>query len=188
MSNLRILRLTNTNLNVITESADKSSFTYNIPEDLVNLGRCLVEVVSGWVQVTRQTLDVNLDVDAIAGRIVPFNIPMVLVRSNIEQSGTDSFTNGDPNILGTCLLQNTSISSANVLNGDGTGTGGITKNVAEFCGSPHTFLCNRLPSVVKVEKLMYQDVQPPALIPANNFQVRTLPMEVILKLTFLDME
>lgn len=188
MSNLRILRLTNTNLNVITESADKSSFTYNIPEDVCNLGRCIVEVQSGWVQVTRQTLDANLDVDAIAGRIVPFNIPMVLVRSNIEQSGNDSFTGGSPNILGTCLLQNTSVSAANVNDGDGTGTGGITKNVAEFTGDPLTFLCDRLPSEVKIEKMMYQDVQPPALIPANNFQARTLPMEVVLKLTFIDME
>lgn len=188
MSNLRILRITNTNLNLITETANKSSFTFNVPEDLCNLGRCIVEVTSGWVQVTRQTVDANGDVDAIVGRIVPANIPLLLVRSNIEQSGNDSFTGGNPNILGTCLLQNTSISSANVFAGAGTGTGAVTKNVAEFTGEPHTFLCDRLPSEVFIEKLYYSDAQPPALIPAVNYTTRTLPMEIVLKLTFIDME
>ena len=46
MSNLRILNIENTG-NLISESADKSTFTINLPEDLVNMGRCLVEVVSG---------------------------------------------------------------------------------------------------------------------------------------------
>jgi hypothetical protein len=186
MSNLRILRLTNVG-NQVEESTDKSSFTFKIPEDLINLGRCLVEVESGYVQVTRQTVDANDDVDAIVGRIVPSNIPLLLIRSNIEQVGVDSFSSANPNIIATCLLQNTSISAANVFAGAGTGTGGITLNVAPITGEK-TFLCNRLPTECLVEKMYLSDAVTPALIPAVNYTTRTLPMEIVLKLTFIDMD
>jgi len=177
MSNLRILRLTNTNENVVRLSTDKSSFFYKIPEDLVNMGRCVVEVVSGSVQITRQPTG-----QASTSRIVPTNIPVLLVRSNIEQLGTDSYTGGDGNILGTCLLQNTAPASE-VL------AGSTTQNAVPFSQtSPLTFLCNQLPSEVFVEKLYYTDAVAPVLTPANSYTTNNLPMEVVLKLTFLDME
>jgi hypothetical protein len=177
MSNLRILRLTNTNENVVRLSTDKSSFFYKIPEDLVNMGRCVVEVISGSVQITRQPTG-----QASTSRIVPTNIPVLLVRSNIEQLGTDSYTGGDGNILGTCLLQNTAPASE-VL------AGSTTQNAVPFSQtSPLTFLCNQLPSEVFVEKLYYTDAVSPVLTPAASYTTNNLPMEVVLKLTFLDME
>ncbi len=177
MSNLRILRLTNTNENVVRLSTDKSSFFYKIPEDLVNMGRCVVEVVSGSVQITRQPVG-----QASTSRIVPTNIPVLLVRSNIEQLGTDSYTGGDGNILGTCLLQNTAPSAE-------TTAGSTTSNAVSFSqSSPLTFLCNSLPSEVFVEKLYYTDAVSPVLTAANSYTTNNLPMEVVLKLTFLDME
>jgi len=177
MSNLRILRLTNTNENVVRLSTDKSSFYYKIPEDLVNMGRCVVEVVSGSVQITRQAADMGS-----INRIVPANIPVLLVRSNIEQLGTDSYTGGDGNILGTCLLQNTTPAGATV-------AGATTQNAVPFSQtSSLSFLCNQLPSEVFVEKLYYTDAVSPVLTPAASYTTNNLPMEVVLKLTFLDME
>ena len=176
MSNLRVLRLTNTNENVVRLSTDKSSFYYKIPEDLVNMGRCVVEVISGSVQITRQTANLSS-----ISRIVPANIPVLLIRSNIDQVGTDSYTGGDGNILGTCLLHNTL--STKIPDGF------MTTNAASFCQtSPHTFLCNQLPSEIFIEKLYYTDVASPVLVPAASYTTNILPVEIVLKLTFIDME
>ncbi len=188
MSNLRILNIENTG-NLISESADKSTFTINLPEDLVNMGRCLVEVVSGWVVVSRQSVDANNDVDDLIGKIAPSNTTQIVVRSNIEQVGFSTATGGESRILGVCLLNTTTIPAANVFNGDGAGTGMGGPNAIPFVnsGASHQFLCNRLPTQLIIEKMFYSVANTPVLTHATSYN-QTLPMQVVLKLTFLDME
>ena len=89
MSNLRILSIENIG-NLVDESTDKSSFTINIPEDMINLGRCLVELQSGFVQVQRTTVDASGNIDATIGRIVPSNINALLIRTNIRKKSDTS--------------------------------------------------------------------------------------------------
>ena len=100
MSNIKILRLNNCAVNPkLIVNTDKSGFSYIIEPDTVNKGRCLVEVISGWSNITQQTLDGNGVVDATV-RIVPNNISNLVIRSNILQEGEDTLTGGGGLILG----------------------------------------------------------------------------------------
>lgn len=188
MSNLRILSIENIG-NLVDESTDKSSFTINIPEDMINLGRCLVELQSGFVQVQRTTVDVSGNIDATIGRIVPSNVNALLIRTNIEQVGYSSFTGGYNNIIGTCLLEGTLSSTASQLNqGNERQYIGRAANDIAPIQKHGVFLCERLPSQLKVEKVYYTDAASPQLVPADSYTTQTLPMQMILKLTFLDMD
>ena len=79
MSNVKILRLNNATDNPkVIQDTDKSGFKYNLDQDLINNGRCLVEVISGWSQITQQTLT-GANITATA-RIVPNNIPQLVPK------------------------------------------------------------------------------------------------------------
>lgn len=183
MSNIRILRLTNMNPDVVRLSTDKSSFYYKVPEDLVNMGRCVVEVLSGTVQITYDGVGGGTEPKGVTEgfRIVPANVPTLLIRSNITQEGTDSYTNGSGNILGSCVLTNRYNATVR-----------STTAAALAQTSPLTFLCPQLPSEVFVEKLYYTQADSaatahtPALTAANKYDTNVLPMEIVLKLTFID--
>ena len=72
MSNLKVLRLNNTANNPKLSLVDNNSgFKYIVEPSLRNRGRCLVTVISGWSQITRQTLNGG-NVNA-TDRIVPNN-------------------------------------------------------------------------------------------------------------------
>ena len=174
MSNLKVLRLNNTANNPKISLVDNNSgFKYIIEPSLRNYGRCLVTVVSGWSQITRQTLNGG-NVNA-TDRIVPNNIPQLVVRSNISQEGEDSLTGGSGTILGTMSLVNTN------------GTQSESTNSAAFNQTDSlTFLCNELPSQIHIERLYYDDNN--ILVPADNLAGNQLvPCEVCLSLNFIDM-
>lgn len=189
MSNVKILRLNNcTNNPRVKQDGDKSGFRYDLDQDMINNGRCLVEVISGWSQITQQTLT-DGDVTATA-RIVPNNIPQLVIRSNILQEGEDTLTGGSGLILGTMCLTNTTASGATV-------TGSTTSNSASFNQNDSlSFVCERLPSQIHLERLYWSDDPStpssiPSLMNANNISILNaplIPFEVTLKLTFLDME
>ena len=174
MSNLKVLRLNNTANNPKLSLVDNNSgFKYIVEPSLRNMGRCLVTVVSGWSQITRQTLNGG-NVNA-TDRIVPNNIPQLVVRSNISQEGEDSLTGGSGTILGTMSLQNTN------------GTQSESTNSAAFNQTDSlTFLCNELPSQIHIERLYYDDNN--VLVNADNLAGNQLvPCEVCLSLNFIDM-
>jgi len=185
MSNIKILRLNNcANNSKIELDADKSGFKYLLSQDLINNGRCMVEVVSGWSQITLQTLNGQGNVQSTE-RIIPENIPQLVIRSNIIQEGEDSLTGGAGQILGTMSLQNTD-------------AGNFTSNSAAFNQTEAlTFITEQLPSQIHLQRL-YWTSDPtdfnsiPTLAPANNVidnpDYALLPFEVVLKLTFLDMQ
>ena len=174
MSNLKVLRLNNTANNPKLSLVDNNSgFKYIVEPSLRNMGRCLVTVVSGWSQITRQTLNGG-NVNA-TDRIVPNNIPQLVVRSNISQEGEDSMTGGSGTILGTMSLVNTN------------GTQSESTNSAAFNQTDSlTFLCNELPSQIHIERLYYDDNN--VLVNADNLAGNQLvPCEVCLSLNFIDM-
>jgi len=174
MSNLKVLRLNNTANNPKLSLVDNNSgFKYIVEPGLRNMGRCLVTVVSGWSQITRQTL--NAGAVNATDRIVPNNIPQLVIRSNIAQEGEDSMTGGSGTILGTMSLVNTN------------GTQSETSNSAAFNQTDSlTFLCNELPSQIHIERLYYDDNN--ILVPADNLAGNQLvPCEVCLSLNFIDM-
>ena len=106
MSNLKILRLNNTASNPKLSLVDNNSgFKFVLDESLRNMGRCVVEVISGWSQITKQTLNGG-NVNA-TDRILPNNIPQLVIRSNLAQEGEDTTTGGSGMILGTMSLINT---------------------------------------------------------------------------------
>ena len=174
MSNLKVLRLNNTANNPKLSLVDNNSgFKYIVEPSLRNMGRCLVTVVSGWSQITRQTLNGG-NVNA-TDRIVPNNIPQLVIRSNIAQEGEDSMTGGSGTILGTMSLVNTN------------GTQSESTNSAAFNQTDSlTFLCNELPSQIHIERLYYDDNN--VLVNADNLAANELiPCEVTLSLNFVDM-
>lgn len=189
MSNVKILRLNNCSKSPkITLDTDKSGFRYTLSQDLINLGRCLVEVVSGWSQITQQTLT-NGEVSATT-RIVPANIPQLVIRSNIVQEGEDTLTGGAGQILGTMCLVTTTPAAATI-------TGSTTTNSAQLNQTEAlTFVTEQLPSQIHLERLYWSDnpadhTSVPTLQPADSTPLVNkplLPFEVVLKLTFLDME
>ena len=189
MSNVKILRLNNCgDNNKIRQDADKSGFKYIIEQDLINNGRCLVEVISGWSQITQQTISGGGAITATT-RIVPNNIPQLVIRSNIIQEGEDTITGGGGLILGTMCLTNLDAVSAT--------NSALSSNSANFNqNDSFSFICERLPSQIHLERLYWSDdpstpTSIPTLVPANNISVLNpplIPFEVVLKLTFIDME
>lgn len=187
MSNVKILRLNNCGNNPkVVQDTDKSGFKYYLDQDLINNGRCLVEVISGWSQITQQTLD-NGVINGTT-RIVPNNIPQLVIRSNILQEGEDTITGGGGLILGTMSLVNTTASSGSI-------AGSTTSNSAYFNQNDSlSFICEKLPSQIHLERLYWSDdpstpTSIPALVPANNISLLApplIPFEVVLKLTFID--
>ena len=175
MSNLKILRLNNTGSNPkLTLTNNNSGFNFILNEDLRIHGRCLIEVISGYSQITRQTLNAG-NVNA-TDRILPNNIPQLVIRSNIQQEGEDTLTGGSGMILGTISLTNTN------------GTQSETTNSGFFNQNDSLkFMCNELPSQIQIERMYYDDNN--LLVHADNLAGNELvPMEVVLQLTFLDMK
>jgi hypothetical protein len=178
MSNLKILRLNNTASNPkLTLTNNNSGFNFILNEDLRVHGRCLIEVISGWSQITRQTL--NNGVVNNTDRILPNNIPQLVIRSNIQQEGEDTLTGGSGVILGTMSLVNTN---------NHNGGGSETTNSGFFNQNDSLkFMCNELPSQIQIERMYYDDNN--NLVHADNLAGNELvPMEVVLQLTFLDMK
>lgn len=191
MSNVKILRLNNcANNSRVIQDTDKSGFKYLLDQDLINNGRCLIEVISGWSQITQQTLSEGGAINATS-RIVPNNIPQLVIRSNILQEGEDTITGGGGLILGTMCLTTTTAAS-------GTITGSTSTNSVNFNQNDSlSFICERLPSQIHLERLYWsQDpataAHIPVLLPADNIDTdgvnHLIPFEVVLKITFIDME
>ena len=181
MSSVKILRLNNATSNPkLTIDTDKAGFKFNLDQDLINLGRCLVEVISGWSQITQQTL--NAGAVNATERIIPNNIPQLVIRSNIIQEGEDTLTGGGGMILGTMSLVNT-----NGTQSESTNSGFFNQN------DSLSFVCNQLPSQIHIERMYYTDDPAdagsiPSLRSADNINpAQLLPCEVVLKLTFIDM-
>ena len=175
MSNLKILRLNNTASNPkLTLTNNNSGFNFILNEDLRVHGRCLIEVISGYSQITRQTL-AGANVNA-TDRILPNNIPQLVIRSNIQQEGEDTLTGGAGMILGTISLTNT-----NGTQSESSNSGFFNQN------DSLKFMCNELPSQIQIERMYYNDNN--VLVHADNLAGNELvPMEVVLQLTFLDMK
>jgi hypothetical protein len=161
MSNLKILRLNSLDSQTVSLSTDKSSFTFNLDQDLINMGRCLVEVIGGVVQITAD--------DDKNSKVVDADIAIIVLRSNIQQEGISTETGGSGTILGqfTEVENKTSASLAQT--------------------SPLTFICNQLPSQILLERMNYTAADPSVLEAANTYTTRPLLFSVDLKLTFIDM-
>ncbi len=200
MSNIKILRLHNCSSNPkVIHDNDNSGFKYIVEPDLVNMGRCLVEVISGWSNITSQSID-NLGNVNGTSRIVPNNIPNLIIRGNILQEGEDTLTGGAGLILGTMNLQNTTASTGTTTT-TGTGStyegvaGSTSSNIASFNQTQAlSFICEKLPSQIHLERLYLTHTsninEIPKFFPANNISLLNppiVPFEVVLKLTFLDM-
>ena len=188
MSNIKILRLNNCSANPkIIQDLDRSGFKYILDQDLINNGRCLIEVISGWSNITHQSIDAGGDVDSTA-RIIPNNIPNLIIRSNILIEGEDCITGGGGLILGTMCLTTTTTASGTITGSTSTNCGSFNQNQSL------SFICEKLPSQIHIERLYLthttgvNDI--PAFLPAINISLLAppiVPMEVVLRLTFLDM-
>ena len=162
MSNLKILRLNSLDSQSVSLSTDKSSFTFNVEQNLVNMGRCLVEVLSGVVQITADDDENNKVVDA--------DIAVIVLRSNNSQEGISTETGGNGTILGQFVEVESKTSAS----------------LAQT--APLTFICNQLPSQILLERMNYTAANPSVLEPANTYTTRPLLFSVDLKLTFIDMD
>ena len=160
MSNIRILKLNSLDSTVVL-SSDKSSFTYILNNETIrNKGRCLVEVMSAVCQICANSDKSN--------KVVDNNQSIIVLRTNIQREGLSTEANGSANIIATF----SDIEAKTSANADQT--------------APLTFLCNELPSQIKVERMAYTAASPSLLEAANTFTTRPLLYSLDLKLTFLD--
>lgn len=160
MSNIRILKLNSLDSTVVL-SSDKSSFTYILNNETIrNKGRCLVEVMSAVCQICANSDKSN--------KVVDNNQSIIVLRTNIQQEGLSTESNGSGNIIATF----SDIEAKTSANADQT--------------SPLTFLCNELPSQIKVERMAYTAANPSLLESANTYSTNPLLYSLDLKLTFLD--
>ena len=160
MSNLRILRLNSLDSQTVSLSTDKSSFLFNLDQDLINMGRVLVEVIGGVVQITAD--------DDKNSKVVDADIAVIVLRSNIQQEGISTETGGSGTILGQFVEVENKTSAA----------------LAQT--SPLTFICNQLPSQILIERMNYTAADPSVLEASNTYSTRPLLFSVDLKLTFID--
>ena len=160
MSNLRILRLNSLDSQTVSLSTDKSSFLFNLDQDLINMGRVLVEVIGGVVQITAD--------DNKNSKVVDADIAVIVLRSNIQQEGISTETGGSGTILGQFVEVENKTSAA----------------LAQT--SPLTFICNQLPSQILIERMNYTAADPSVLEASNTYSTRPLLFSVDLKLTFID--
>jgi hypothetical protein len=160
MSNIRILKLNSLDSTVVL-SSDKSSFTYILNNETIrNKGRCLVEVMSAVCQICANSDKSN--------KVVDNNQSIIVLRTNIQQEGLSTESNGSGNIIATF----SDIEAKTSANADQT--------------APLTFLCNELPSQIKVERMAYTAANPSLLESANTYSTNPLLYSLDLKLTFLD--
>lgn len=160
MSNIRILKLNSLDSTVVL-SSDKSSFTYILNNETIrNKGRCLVEVMSAVCQICANSDKSN--------KVVDNNQSIIVLRTNIQQEGLSTEANGSGNIIATF----SDIEAKTSANADQT--------------APLTFLCNELPSQIKVERMAYTAANPSLLESANTYSTNPLLYSLDLKLTFLD--
>jgi len=160
MSNIRILKLNSLD-STVSLSSDKSSFTYILNNETIrNKGRCLVEVMSAVCQICANSDKSN--------KVVDNNQSIIVLRTNIQQEGLSTESNGSGNIIATF----SDIEAKTSANADQT--------------APLTFLCNELPSQIKVERLAYTAANPSLLESANTYSTNPLLYSLDLKLTFLD--
>jgi len=160
MSNIRILKLNSLD-STVSLSSDKSSFTYILNNETIrNKGRCLVEVMSAVCQICANSDKSN--------KVVDNNQSIIVLRTNIQQEGLSTESNGSGNIIATF----SDIEAKTSANADQT--------------APLTFLCNELPSQIKVERMAYTAANPSLLESANTYSTNPLLYSLDLKLTFLD--
>ncbi len=160
MNNIKILKLCSLD-NTVSLSTDKSSFTYILNNETIrNKGKCLIEVMSAICQICANSDKSN--------KILDNNQSIIVLRTNIQQEGLSTESNGSGNIIATF----SDVEAKTSANADQT--------------SPLTFICNQLPSQIKVERLAYTAADPSVLQSANTFTTRPLLFSVDLKLTFLD--
>jgi len=160
MSNIRILKLNSLD-STVSLSSDKSSFTYILNNETIrNKGRCLVEVMSAVCQICANSDKSN--------KVVDNNQSIIVLRTNIQQEGLSTESNGSGNIIATF----SDIEAKTSANADQT--------------APLTFLCNELPSQIKVERMAYTAANPSLLEAANTYSTNPLLYSLDLKLTFLD--
>ena len=160
MNNIKLLKLNSLD-STVSLSTDKSSFTYVLNNvDIRNKGKCLVEVISAVVQIYAGN-------DA-SHKIVDDDQHMVVLRCNIDQEGVSTESNGSGNIIATF----SDVQNKKAANADQT--------------APLTFICNQLPTEVKVERMSYTAADPSVLEPANAFTTRPLLYSLDLKISFLE--
>ena len=160
MNNIKILKLNSLDPTV-SLSTDKSSFTYILNNETIrNRGRCMIEVMSSIVQICANSDKSN--------KVVDNNQSIIVLRCNIDQEGLSTESNGAGNIIATF----TDIEAKTSANADQT--------------SPLTFICNQLPTQLKVERMAYTAASPSLLEPANTYTTRELLFSLNLKITFLD--
>ena len=86
------------------------------------------------------------------------------------------------------VVDNSDAAAVTIATGTGRDYIGRAGNDIATIQKQGVFLCERLPSQLKVEKVYYTDAASPQLVPADSYTTQTLPMQIILKLTFLDMD
>ena len=160
MSHIRLLKLNSLDSSTVSLSTDKSSFTFNLDNDLRNKGRCLCEVLSSVIQITAD--------DDKNSKVVDADIAIIVLRSNIQQQGISTETGGS----GTILAQFTEVENK------------TSASCAQT--SPLSFICNQLPSQIKIERMNYTAANPSVLEASNTYTTSPFLFSVDLKLTFLD--
>ena len=135
LSDKYILRLTNT---VVGNEAarlttKKSGVTITIPNYLVSKGKCNIKVI-----------DINVQLrNADGARVVADGTHLVCIRSNIPKLGYNNENNGQPNILGTAVIDADTVNAVKI-----------------DSSASYSFTCPQLPQEIFLERMCYKTTTP----------------------------
>lgn len=157
-----ILRLTNTVVGNqdarLTTKLDGLFVT--VPNYLVGKGKCNIKV---------NDITVMLRNNPGSARVIANGTNVVCIRSNIPKLGFNTENNGQPNILGTAIVDTDDI---NVVKIDSS--------------SSYEFTCPQLPQEIFLERMCYKITTPFNLVAASNYFAAVVPFQVDLELEFFE--
>ena len=161
LSDKYILRLTNTVVGnqPVRLNANKNGVFITVPNYLVGKGKCNIKVNDINVQLRNDT----------ATRVVPNGTHLVCIRSNIPKLGYNNENNGQPNILGTAVIETDNVNAVKI-----------------DSSSSYEFTCPQLPQEIFLERMCYNITGSFNLVPAISYTTNTVPFQVDLEIEFFE--
>ena len=161
LSDKYILRLTNTVVGneAARLNANKNGVFITIPNYLVGKGKCQIKVNDINVQLRNDT----------ATRVVANGTHLVCIRSNIPKLGYNNENNGQPNILGTAVIDADTVNAVKI-----------------DSSASYSFTCPQLPQEIFLERMCYKTTSPFNLVEAISYTTAAVPFQVDLEIEFFE--
>ncbi len=140
-------------------NTNKNGVFITVPNYLVGKGKCNIKVN-----------DINVSLrNGTENRVIANAIHLVCIRSNIPKLGYNNENNGQPNILGSAVVETDNVNAVKI-----------------DSSSSYEFTCPQLPQEIFLERMCYKATTPFNLIAADNYTTNVVPFQVDLEIEFFE--